>query len=648
MTRNDSGAGGGLPGAATNTSDDRDRSAAAVDPASDGEDFYGDLRPILADDLAAFVRIEDRHKSLTVVREEGDQDLIGEARRRIDRIRADAAAVEACRAMRTIVDRYADGSRGSQLRGAIAAVRLDELGHRGLAAALDALLSVRAKDPRDFWRLVEFATRVVLSKPSRPEDIGCRCNDGRPGGIKIGESNVTSGEPTADDHGDGPPPVVVRLPILPAEFWAARPVLAHIRRAAHSRLVSADLVLHAVLAKLSGMRSHELWLDSGRGESSLNYFCAPVGPSGVGKTTGAAVADELLAVPAWLVDPPDDADPEPFRDGVPLGSGEGIAELYMGLRDVQVGEKKDGTPITKPVRAVVRHNAFVLVDEGEAFTRQGERTGNNTSSTLRSAWSGATIGQANGRTETSRVVKAGQYALGMVVGFQVSTALPLLEDTAPGTAQRFAWVSAVDPTLPDEPVEYPGRLSVDLADETFRNTPRTGPVAFPAGVVAELGREHRAKVRGEVVVAERDSQGPLMRAKMAALLALLDGRAAVTDEDWQLAGVMWATSCAVRDAVVDLGRQERAREAEERNAQRVQIAERTAAAVAQVGPKVARLAETLAGHVLNEGGLTRSAARKKMPSRDRGLFDQVAEYAESIGALRLSPDGALLPPLIAV
>ena len=59
----------------------------------------------------------------------------------------------------------------------------------------------------------------------------------------------------------------VRLPILPEEF-----------RAAHSRLASADLVLHGVLAKIAGMRSHEPYLDSGRGKSSLNYLVAAVAP----------------------------------------------------------------------------------------------------------------------------------------------------------------------------------------------------------------------------------------------------------------------------------------------------------------------------------------------------------------------------------
>ena len=78
--------------------------------------------------------------------------------------------------MRTVVERWADGSRDGQMRGALAVVRMDELGHRGMAAALDQLWSVRAKDGGDFRRLVEFARTRVITSPSAPADIGCRCD----------------------------------------------------------------------------------------------------------------------------------------------------------------------------------------------------------------------------------------------------------------------------------------------------------------------------------------------------------------------------------------------------------------------------------------------------------------------------------------
>ena len=144
------------------------------------DDDFGDERFILADDLDSFVRAVDRHRSLTVVHEAGERDFIGEARQWWDGVRADSAAVEPCAAMQRTVDKWADGSRDGWKRGTIAIVRMDEKGHHGLAAALDQLWSVRAKDERDFRRLVEYARFRVLTKPTPPGGMGCRCEPAKP------------------------------------------------------------------------------------------------------------------------------------------------------------------------------------------------------------------------------------------------------------------------------------------------------------------------------------------------------------------------------------------------------------------------------------------------------------------------------------
>jgi hypothetical protein len=311
---------------------------------------------------------------------------------------------------------------------------------------------------------------------------------------------------------------------------------------------------------------------------------------------------------------------------------------------VQVDSKKNGDAVTRKVRAIVRHNVFLTVDEGETFTRHGERTGATVSATLRSAWVGTTIGQANGRDDTTRIVKAHTYSLGMVAGFQPHTALPLLNDTATGTAQRFAWVSAADPTLSDRPVEHPGAIAVPLSDGEFKAA-RTGTIAFPPWIIASLRQEHIAKVRGDLVVAEPDSQAPLMRCKMAALLAVLDGRMQVNNKDWELAGVLWATSCAVRDSVTAQAAEQKARQTEMVAESRLQMAERTAAAVNGIDAKVARLAATLAQRVIEAGGMKRGDARGGMAGRDRHLYDQVVDRAVTEGLLRYA-NGVLLPPAV--
>ena len=61
---------------------------------------------------------------------------------------------------------------------------------------------------------------------------------------------------------------------LPSAFWIARPSLAHVRQAAHSRHRSADAVLHVVLARVAAM-IEPARIDTGVGSpASLNYFAA--------------------------------------------------------------------------------------------------------------------------------------------------------------------------------------------------------------------------------------------------------------------------------------------------------------------------------------------------------------------------------------
>jgi hypothetical protein len=215
------------------------------------------------------------------------------------------------------------------------------------------------------------------------------------------------------------------------------------------------------------MASHELRLINALGKAPLNLFVAPIGSSGRGKSTGISVAMDLLPVPEYL------QAADGFRDGLPLGSGEGIAEAFMG----EVPVKGENSRTVKR-REQVRHNVLLLVDEGEAFAKWLERSGSTHGyTTLRSAWGGETIGQANARTETNRVINRGTYSLGLIMGFQPSTAQALLADTAAGTPQRFLWCAATDPNVPAELVDYPGPLADVLGYDELSGV--TGLIPLP-------------------------------------------------------------------------------------------------------------------------------------------------------------------------
>ena len=90
---------------------------------------------------------------------------------------------------------------------------------------------------------------------------------------------------------------------LPEEFWKSRPVLGHIRQAAHSKGRSADAVLYATLAKISAMVNPRLRFENCLGEGTLNLFVAIVGKSGRGKTAAVALTKTLIHTPPSLSNP---------------------------------------------------------------------------------------------------------------------------------------------------------------------------------------------------------------------------------------------------------------------------------------------------------------------------------------------------------
>jgi hypothetical protein len=435
---------------------------------------------------------------------------------------------------------------------------------------------------------------------------------------------------------------------LPEEFWAARPVLAHVRQVAHARVVSGDVLFYSVLARLASLWPYTVQLHSGIGSgASANLYVAVVGPSGAGKTSGVGVAREVLPVPHWLSG-------DDYAEDWPLGTGEGIAESYMGRKLMPVDDKstdvRTGLPKMRQVRTQVRHNALLHADEGEVLTRMWERAGATIGETLRRGYMGSTIGQANGREETTRIVKAGRYSLGLIIGFQPETAQPLLADAAAGTPQRFLWGWAMDASVPDVPPASPGPLTgvwraapADpggtgwLIGDPFSSVDQT-PVSFDQAIRDELGADRRARLRGEegATPPELDAHMPLMLVKVAALLAQLDGRRHVTVEDWRLAKLVWTTSCAVRDHCIELGRQklgkERAGEIR-RHADKEGAAEVARLDVHQgrYDARVARVARRIAQLIAERKDVARAELRRAVAQRDRDAFDEALDMAVANG-----------------
>jgi hypothetical protein len=503
------------------------------------------------------------------------------------------------------------------------------------AAHPDPSVTVPDSELLSVWRSAE---RTVGDRPADLSHVGGPGGWGAVGGVGLAPFGAGAAAPSS---AGGPVPVAPaavddRSLTLPDAFWAARPVLSHIRQAAHARTVSADVAFYSVLVRQAALWPEAVRLDTGvKAPASANLFAAITGPSGAGKSSGVAVARRMLPLPPWLGE-------DDFADDAPLGSGEGVAEVFMGTKIVPVRDDagaivvdKTGNAKTEKVRAKVRNNALLHADEGEVLNRMLQRSGATIGETLRRAWSGGTIGQSNGQALTTRIIKEGTYSLGMVIGFQRETAEPMLADAAAGTPQRFLWCWAIDPSIPDEAPADPGPIagvwrSGDATPWLIggpKAEPDLRPVTYAPEIRAELRTLHLGLSRGTVRLDELDAHMPVTLAKVSALLAGLDGRRDVTLEDWHLAITVWHTSCRVRDYLVAHAMSVRGKASA---AKRAAYADDEAAAEAArhvvrdevEQRRIARVAERITAMVTDAGpdGIAVSAMRKRIAQRDRDVF----------------------------
>lgn len=452
----------------------------------------------------------------------------------------------ACEPVTERLDQYrrANGSRHNAARGACASlIGFGAHGHRGVAEAVTEVRNTfyrqateAGKDQRspnkaksEWARMLSGAIRMQLDDHPEPGDT-CACEAG----------TVTLGKPRAAVDLDGC--------VIPADVWEARPELAHIRRAAHNRGRSADAVLAATLARVVADTPHTVRIPPIVGApAGLTLIAAIAGPPGTGKSSGAGIAAELW--PARLIDR--------ACDGVPPGSGEGFIELLFEW----VAEPDPATGKKIRVHRQTRHNAYMFVDEGDVLAKLAARqSGSTLLSHIRTAFTGGTLGQSNASQDRKRIVPAGQYVYGVVLGIQPALAGPLFDEAGAGTPQRILWASATAPTPPpgDRP-DWPGPLerpSIDPPDwarHEARGAFTRHDLAIPESVARQIEeRDHHRQRHGAAALEEHRD---LIQLKVGAALAILDGRLDLTTEDWQLAALIVDTSSRVRDRLADHLRQ---------------------------------------------------------------------------------------------
>jgi hypothetical protein len=310
---------------------------------------------------------------------------------------------------------------------------------------------------------------------------------------------------------------------LPDEWWSQRPVLRHIRQAAHSRRLGADGVLAVVACRVMALVDYRWRIPPIVGApASLNLMCGLIAPSGIGKSSTNATAAELVPFPGDMN--------IAYR---PIGSGEGIAATYVGME----GNKADGE--------YQHRSAMFYCDEGSAFAKLESRVGSLFASQLRSAAHGAMIGQQNGNKATTRTVGAHEYRMVFVIGFQPTNAGPFIANDSEGTPQRLIWATPFDP----EHVLPPGELPAWPGQLPIKPSTPSGDcfVSFTEYIRNDVDWSDYARKIGEPTSSALDSHRDLERLRLAVVLAILDGRDNVTDEDYDMATEWSSASAALRD-----------------------------------------------------------------------------------------------------
>jgi Bifunctional DNA primase/polymerase, N-terminal len=401
-------------------------------------------------------------------------------------------------------------------------------------------------------------------------------------------------------------------------FWNARPILRHVHDFARARRCSPWAVLGVTLARVcTAVPPFVVLPPLVGGHVSLNTYVGLVGPSGAGKDAAGAAAGDAVELG--------------HVEMAGVGSGEGIAHQFMTYK----------RPIKTDAGGLMQYREAVLLTAAEVDTLAAlhRRQASTLLPELRKAWTGAALGFAYVDKEKRLTLPEHHYRLCLLVGIQPERAAAILDDVDAGTPQRWLWLPATDPDAPDEPPPEPGPW-------TDWRLPRW-PMATTAGrVVLQVCPTARdvidaarlARLRGDG--AALDGHALLCRLKVAAVLAILDGRAEVDDQDWNLAGVIAAESEWTRQGVVaTLQRIQRDANAARGKAEGERLVVATEVVDHAATKRVARLVK----QKITSEWLAHNDLRKKITSRDRGYFDAAVDHLVAAGQIECEDTDNLGP-----
>lgn len=404
---------------------------------------------------------------------------------------------------------------------------------------------------------------------------------------------------------------------LPEEFWAARPLFGVLRQAAWAQLESPEGVLFAALELIVARVMPNVVLFACVGaEASLNGMLILAGDPGDGKSVCRKIASDTLRFEGC----------EPLHRFSP-SSGQGVSGQYQYLK------KEKGQPAHMEPS---RYTAMAMVEESETVAALSANPTSTLASELRKAAMGEDLGFANiGDTQTS--LPEGTYRFVLIMCLQPELGAWVMSEAAGGLPQRFLWACVRDDReVRDLP--HPGQVLVRLPFEATPADAVTGQpreryvMGRPDSVCEDVRAARRARRKlGRKAGAENDGHRMLLRLKVAARLALADGRIDLSTEDWELAGMVMLTSDATRawvnEILADAATRANAARATARGAARV--IENRAASV-EISRDVLSIAGRLLAIVASAGpaGMTSGQLNRRMHRDDKELIRRAVAELE--------------------
>ncbi len=379
------------------------------------------------------------------------------------------------------------------------------------------------------------------------------------------------------------------------EFFSATEQLALIHKWARARYAAPWAVLGAVLLRVAASTGPHVQLPGViGGRASLNLGAMFVAPSGGGKGVSDKVA--RLAWPAAIIERP-------------VGSGEGISALFTP-------PKKEGVePITR---------AILSVPEVDTLTGLAARQGNILLAQLKGALMGELIGQSNASEATTRVVQPHTYRCCLSIGAQPGHAQVIFNDATGGSPQRFLWFPTTDPDMPATAIADPEPLNTRLPAWSLMSDDVVEIQYATDEIRATIIEAHLARQRGQGDAL--DGHALLTRCKVAAAVAILHHRMVVSEQDWELSGVVMTKSDQTRAWMIE----------QAKVAARARVRERAIARAEGDRVYDSRLLDGVKNSILRtlerDGEQAGNVLRSRMGKRDRrDMFDQAIALLEYEG-----------------